>query len=225
MKRVIFISVDLVMILATVMGCSEYVVPPSSINTGESITPEQMVEISKEMQQTEAPPVESSTIESSISEPVQTEVPPVESSAIESSVAEPVQTEVPPVESSAIESSIAEPVQTEVPPVESSTIESSYVEPSPSDTTAPPNEPAETTTPSTTTAGSGNETPIVPMETTHASSTDDNIQGGVVYWTPGGSVWHTSDKCSSLSRSKEILTGSEADARAAGKERVCKRCG
>lgn len=47
----------------------------------------------------------------------------------------------------------------------------------------------------------------------------------VVYWTEGGSVWHIKKDCSSLSRSKNIISGSESEAISAGKERVCKRCG
>ena len=47
----------------------------------------------------------------------------------------------------------------------------------------------------------------------------------IVYWTENGSVWHKTKDCSSLSRSKNIISGSELDAISSGKERVCKRCG
>ena len=54
MKRVILLLSACVLILATLLGCSEYIASNDSADTGESITPEQMVEISKEMQPTEA---------------------------------------------------------------------------------------------------------------------------------------------------------------------------
>lgn len=47
----------------------------------------------------------------------------------------------------------------------------------------------------------------------------------VVYWVEKGEVWHTKSSCPSLSRSKNILSGSPSDAMSAGKSRVCKRCG
>lgn len=46
-----------------------------------------------------------------------------------------------------------------------------------------------------------------------------------VYWVKGGEVWHISEKCPSLSRSKSILSGTVAEAQENGKTRVCKRCG
>lgn len=54
--------------------------------------------------------------------------------------------------------------------------------------------------------------------------TDDEAED-TVYWVKSGEVWHTTDKCSSLSRSKDIRSGSIRDAMLAGKTRVCKRCG
>ena len=48
---------------------------------------------------------------------------------------------------------------------------------------------------------------------------------GTVYWVSNGEVWHTTEKCSTLSRSKNIKSGSISDAMAVGKERVCKVCG
>lgn len=47
----------------------------------------------------------------------------------------------------------------------------------------------------------------------------------VVYYTPGGSVWHVRRDCPALSSSKEILSGSVDDAVKAGKSRECRRCG
>lgn len=47
----------------------------------------------------------------------------------------------------------------------------------------------------------------------------------VVYWVAGGEVWHLRRDCSSIAGAASVQEGSEADARAAGKDRVCKRCG
>ena len=55
------------------------------------------------------------------------------------------------------------------------------------------------------------------------SQTEENAD--TVYWVKGGEVWHTRSNCSSLSRSKNILSGTVEDALLAGKARVCKRCG
>lgn len=45
---------------------------------------------------------------------------------------------------------------------------------------------------------------------------------GTVYWTPSGSVYHTSRGCPTLSRSRTIKSGSVS---ASHKSRVCKVCG
>ena len=58
-------------------------------------------------------------------------------------------------------------------------------------------------------------------ETTSAAEPQDNV----VYWVKNGEVWHISVNCSSLSRSKNILSGTVETAMDAGKERGCKRCG
>ena len=46
----------------------------------------------------------------------------------------------------------------------------------------------------------------------------------VVYWTPGGKSYHNSQECSTLSRSKTILSGSLNDALNAGKDDPCNVC-
>ena len=48
---------------------------------------------------------------------------------------------------------------------------------------------------------------------------------GVVYWVAGGEVWHLRRDCSSIASAASVQEGSEAEALAAGKTRVCKRCG
>lgn len=46
-----------------------------------------------------------------------------------------------------------------------------------------------------------------------------------VFWLEGGTVWHKSLSCPSLKGKENILSGTERDAIAAGKEHLCKRCG
>lgn len=67
------------------------------------------------------------------------------------------------------------------------------------------------------------ETTAAPSTTSQSSSSDRKT--GTVYWVESGKVWHTTDKCSTLSRSKYIMSGTVDAAKNAGKERVCKRCG
>ena len=55
------------------------------------------------------------------------------------------------------------------------------------------------------------------------TSADEAVD--TVYWVKNGEVWHTKSTCSSLSRSKNILSGTVEEAMLAGKNRVCKRCG
>ncbi len=59
--------------------------------------------------------------------------------------------------------------------------------------------------------------------TTYSSDTSDSQQntGGTVYWTPNGEVYHSTKDCSSLGRSKTILSGSISES---GKSRPCKNC-
>jgi len=54
------------------------------------------------------------------------------------------------------------------------------------------------------------------------TQTKDNTQ--TYYWTPNGKSYHTTDKCTALSRSKEILSGSLADAITLGKTDPCDKC-
>lgn len=45
---------------------------------------------------------------------------------------------------------------------------------------------------------------------------------GTVYWTPGGSVYHYSRSCPTLSRSRIVYSGTPSES---GKSRGCKVCG
>ena len=57
--------------------------------------------------------------------------------------------------------------------------------------------------------------------------TETDINGNlIVYWLPGGSVWHASRNCSSLQKASadNISNGSIDDAISEGKDRPCKIC-
>ena len=45
-----------------------------------------------------------------------------------------------------------------------------------------------------------------------------------VYWTDSGKVWHLFENCGYLKNSKEILSGTLADAEEEGKEKICSSC-
>ena len=57
-----------------------------------------------------------------------------------------------------------------------------------------------------------------PIENT--PSTDGET---VLYWVENGEVWHTSKDCRYL-KNKEIISGSQDDAVADGKKRICSAC-
>ena len=66
-------------------------------------------------------------------------------------------------------------------------------------------------------------TPETSTAPENAISTEQNEN--TVYWVESGKVWHTTENCKSLSRSKNIKSGTPDDAVAAGKERACSVCG
>ena len=45
-----------------------------------------------------------------------------------------------------------------------------------------------------------------------------------VFWTPSGTIWHSSHTCSYIANSKTIYHGTLEEARLEGKERACDRC-
>lgn len=57
-------------------------------------------------------------------------------------------------------------------------------------------------------------------------SVEQNVepQSSTVYWTPNGKSYHTTSECSTLSRSKTILSGTLDEAIAAGKTDPCNVC-
>lgn len=111
------------------------------------------------------------------------------------------------------------PIETQAPaePVETTVPETEPV-------TSPPETVAETS-PATSRPEPLFETPPVTSapETLPPRSANDTTD--TVYWVANGEVWHLTESCPSLSRSKNIKSGSVSEAMAAGKARVCKRCG
>ena len=62
---------------------------------------------------------------------------------------------------------------------------------------------------STESGGSANITETIPYESQ------------TVYWTPGGSVYHSSKSCPSLAKSENVKSGTVKES---GKSRLCKKC-
>lgn len=63
----------------------------------------------------------------------------------------------------------------------------------------------------------------VPVPTVSQPAPASETQN-TVYWTPNGKSYHSTQGCSTLARSKTILSGSLDDALAAGKSDPCDRC-
>lgn len=57
--------------------------------------------------------------------------------------------------------------------------------------------------------------------TKNTGGSTGNGSTSTVYWTPGGSVYHISRNCPSLSRSKTVYSGTRSDS---GKSRACRIC-
>ncbi|MDD6212383.1 MAG: hypothetical protein PUB22_04475 [Clostridiales bacterium] len=68
----------------------------------------------------------------------------------------------------------------------------------------------------------------VTVKKTETSSTNNGGGGssnnGTVYWVAGGEVYHSTKGCRSLSRSRNIYSGSVSEAKSQGKTRPCKNC-
>lgn len=58
-------------------------------------------------------------------------------------------------------------------------------------------------------------------EDTSQETTEDISNGNIVYWTPNGKSYHSTKDCSTLARSKTILSGTQAES---GKNDPCDRC-
>lgn len=57
-----------------------------------------------------------------------------------------------------------------------------------------------------------------------ASDDTPEPQGGIVYWTPNGKSYHSTENCTTLRRSKTILSGTVSEAIASGHGDPCNVC-
>ena len=77
-----------------------------------------------------------------------------------------------------------------------------------------------TTNNSSSTTSKGNSTSSSSNTNSNSISSNDN-SSEIVYWTPNGKSYHTTKSCSTLSRSKTIHSGTQAQS---GKSDPCDRC-
>ena len=161
---------------------------------------------------------------SDVSDETETELTPVIIAQPETHVPE----KITAVGDTAASAETPAPPETEVQPETTAPPETEVQ----TETTAPPEtevQPETTVQPETAAPPETTAQPetTAPPETTSPPVTASNNSDAAdsVYWVAGGEVWHIRSDCSSLSRSKNIKSGSVSDAVAAGKARVCKRCG
>lgn len=91
------------------------------------------------------------------------------------------------------------------------------------ESTSPETAPVSTESAPTPTGTSSAQTDAVQSA---PESVEQNVepQGDTVYWTPNGKSYHNTSECSTLSRSKTILSGTIDEAMAAGKTDPCNVC-
>lgn len=104
--------------------------------------------------------------------------------------------------------------ETENPP--ETTVETATVPPSATAVTEVAPQPAESSAPAPEAPAVQSESAVTPTPVPEQSAT--------VYWTPNGKSYHTTSGCSTLSRSKTILSGTLDEAIAAGKTDPCNVC-
>lgn len=71
---------------------------------------------------------------------------------------------------------------------------------------------------------------MLETETSHSDSSSTETSKSerdttVVYWTESGSKWHIYKDCHFLKNAAEVISGSDSEAKKAGKKGVCKTCG
>ena len=62
-----------------------------------------------------------------------------------------------------------------------------------------------------------------PVSEEQLAAATETIEG-IVYWTPYGKVYHTSQECSHLNNSDSLVYGSVEEGIAANKSRLCYTC-
>lgn len=213
----------LVGLLLLLVGCFENISDNGDeMDSGKYITPDYMEEISRELEadSSSLPPSNTTAVSVTVTDALTTVSSDHTTTLCVETIAPDIVTVSPEVVTTA-------PVGTSVF-VEVTTVCPQIVTTPASETTTFPETSYITTAPETTSiapADSEITLPVVPINGTTTSSSDTTVPEGEVYWVPSGKVWHIRRDCSSLSRSTTILNGSVADAQAAGKERVCKKCG
>lgn len=105
--------------------------------------------------------------------------------------------------------------ETENPP--ETTVETAMVSSSAVAVTEVAPQPAESSAPAP-------EVPAAQPESVVTPAAPAPEQSAMVYWTPNGKSYHTTSGCSTLSRSKTILSGTLDEAMAAGKTDPCNVC-
>lgn len=221
MRKIVLLV--LVILLLLLVGCLENISDnDDEVDSGDYITPDYMEEISRELASDSSSPTSTDTTLVSI-----TTTDMFTTVLFDHATTSCVETIAPDVVTVSPEVVTTAPVETSIF-VEVTTISPQVVTTPAAETTTLPETSYITTASETTSivpADSEITLPVVPINGTTASSSDTTVPGGEVYWVPSGKVWHIRIDCSSLSRSTTILSGSVADAQAAGKERVCKKCG
>jgi len=71
-------------------------------------------------------------------------------------------------------------------------------------------------------AATADEPVVATQGTANTPGPAADVVEDIVYWVPDGGVWHTSQSCRTLSRSKTILSGTVEES---GKPRACHVCG
>lgn len=67
-------------------------------------------------------------------------------------------------------------------------------------------------------AGIHSDSPI------ESNTEGNNDSGSTVYWTSGGTVWHTRRDCSYIKNSQNVLFGTVDEAMSSGKKKLCSSC-
>ena len=159
-----------------------------------------------------------------VAEVVESEVPSEiesESASIFETTTEIGSETEPMTESYSVEETNSETVEesTATPETENlpeTTVETAMVSSSTATVTEAAPQPAESSAPAPEAPATQSESVVIPTPAPEQSAT--------VYWTPNGKSYHTTSGCSTLSRSKTILSGTLDEAIAAGKTDPCNVC-
>ncbi len=66
--------------------------------------------------------------------------------------------------------------------------------------------------------------PAASLEPTASPEETVSPESAIVYWTPSGKKYHSTDRCRTLKRSKQILSGTLSEAKSSGHSEPCKVC-